>query len=318
MTFHRKKTLWESGYVSESLYGVRADNITPMTVSGTNTFIVHAPGTSHALVVDPGPADVLHLRRVLAAVRDRGAEVGAIFITHTHADHIAGTDLLLHLLQHGPDSVAPDAVPSELDGTRFNPQRFGRRMHASFENPIVPIFTHDLGNCPEGPFEPFEGAPHLEAIAIPGHSDDSTGLLLAEEGQLLTGDHIFRFWSSVVPYGDGDVGDYLASLDKLQHLVRDGRAQQLVPAHGFPIDQPIKVLEGYRAHRRERLQQVRAAIEAGAGFDVKAIVQAVYGDIDKPMLLRAAYSTTYAQMEYLAPEYGAAFEPDLGLLEYKW
>lgn len=311
-----RKILWASGHVSTALFGVRANNFSPMTVTGTNTFIVHEPGAEHALVVDPGPPDVEHLRRVLAVVQERGAKVGGIFITHTHADHIGGTDLLLHLIEHGVGSLEPNQVPAELDGSRFLPQRFGKRARAEFGDTCVPVFAQDLGNCPEGDFEPFEDAPVMSIYNLPGHCDDMVGLLLREDRQLLTSDLIFANWSSVVPYGDGNLGAYFHSLDLIQKLVKDGLAEQLVPSHGFPINQPIKVIEGYRAHRRERLAAVRAAVDSGAGFDATAVVREVYGDVDDPMLMRAAYSSTFAQLEYLAAERGVNFEPDLNLLVF--
>lgn len=310
----QRRALWESGYVFDNLFGVRANNFSPMTVVGTNTFIVHTPGSPKALVVDPGPPDARHLAAVLAACEQREAEVGGVLITHTHADHIGGTDLFLHLLEHGVDSVDPDAIPEELDGTRFNPKRFGNRTHAEFGETCVPIYASDLGNCPEGAFEPFEGLPELSVVALPGHCDDLIGLIMHDDKAVLTGDMIFRFWSSVVPYGDGNVADYFASLDKLQRLVRAGVVEQFVPAHGFPIDQPIKALEGYRAHRRERLAHTEQIIDSGAGFDPLAVVKDVYGDIDDPLLLRASLSVTFAQLEYLAQQRGVEFIPDMELI----
>lgn len=307
----QRRKLWESGFVYPSLFGVRADNLTPMTVSGTNTFIIHTPGTDKALVVDPGPPDVRHLTAVMDACEQRGAQVAGIFITHTHADHIGGTDLFLHLLEHGKDSVDPDNIPEELNGDRYLPIMFGHRAKASFGETFVPVYASDLGNCPEGEFAPFEGLPRLSLIALPGHSDDTVGIVMHEEKAAITGDQIFRFWSSVVPYGDGNVGDYLDSLDKLQNLVRTGEVEQIIPAHGFPIDQPIKAIEGYRAHRRERLAHVEQVIDSGAGFDADAVVKGVYGDVDDPLLLRAAYSTTFAQLVYLAKQRGVEFVPNL-------
>ena len=307
----QRRKLWESGFVYPALFGVRANNMTPMTVVGTNTFIIHEPGEKKALIVDPGPPDARHLGAVLDACEDRGAEVAGIFITHTHADHIGGTDLLLHLLEHGKGSVDPDAIPEELSGDRFLPQRFGNRAKAEFGKTYVPVYATDLGNCPEGEFAPFEGLPHLSIIALPGHSDDMVGLIMHDEKAALTGDIIFRFWSSVVPYGDGDLQAYFDSLDKLQRLVRKGELEQFVPAHGFPIDQPIKALEGYRAHRRERLAHVEQIIDSGIGYDAQAVVQAVYGDFEDPMLLRATLSTTYAQLDYIARQRGVEFTPDM-------
>ena len=306
----QRMALWESGYVTPSLFGVRADNITPMTVVGTNTFIVNAPESDKALVVDPGPPDVKHLQAVLAAVAARDAQVAGILVTHHHLDHIAGTDLLRHLLEYGADSVDPDHIPPELSGERFKFSAMGHYPVVTFPEGVVPVYHTELGNLPEGAFVPFEGCPAMEVISLPGHSYDMVGLIMNDEKVILTGDLIFRYWSTVIPYGDGNLGDYFASLDKLQHLVRTDVVEQLIPAHGFPIDQPIKALEGYRAHRRERLAEVTRIIDDGAGFDPDAIVQGVYGDIEDPMLLRASLASTITQLEYLAKQRGVEFSFD--------
>ena len=306
----QRKALWESGYVTSSLFGVRADNITPMTVVGTNTFIVHAPGSRNALVVDPGPPDVKHLQAVLKAVEDRGAQVAGILVTHHHIDHIAGTDLFRYMLEHGSDSVDPNNVPAELSGERFKFDTMGHYPVVAFPDGGIPVYHSELGNLPEGPFAPFEGCPRMEIVALPGHSYEMVGLILNDDKIILTGDLIFRYWSTVIPYGDGNLGDYFNSLDKLQRLVRTDVVTQFAPAHGFPIDQPIKALEGYRAHRRERLAQVEKIIDGGAGFDPDAVVQGVYGDIEDPMLLRASLASTVTQLEYLAEQRGVEFSFD--------
>ena len=303
-----RETLWKGGSVTPSLCGVRADNFSPMTVTGTNTFIVHAPGTPLALVVDPGPADVGHLRAVMAACEERGARIGGILVTHHHLDHIEGTDLLRHMVAEGPASVEDGAIPEELSGKRFAFDDSWNYPRVTFPEAGVPVFHSEMGNCPAGPFEPFEGCPALEIVPLPGHSYDSVGLLLRDERAILTGDLIFRDWSSIVPHADGDLGDYLGSLDRLQQLVESGLAELLVPAHGFPIDQPIETIEGYRAHRHERLAQVRAVIDAGAGFDPDAVIEGVYGDLTDETLLVSALSSTIAQLRYLAAEYGVDFD----------
>ena len=306
----QRKALWESGFVTPSLFGVRADNITPMTVVGTNTFIVNAPESDKALIVDPGPPDVLHLRKVMDACANRGAQIAGILVTHHHLDHIAGTDLLRHMVAHGPHSVDPDAVPPELDGTRFRFNSFGQYPRVAFGDAGVPVYHTELGNLPEGPFAPFAGCPNMEIIALPGHSYDMVGLILKDDGIILTGDLIFRYWSTVIPYGDGNLRDYFESLGKLQSLVRNGIVTQFAPAHGFPIDQPIKAIEGYRAHRKERLAEVTKIIDSGAGFDPDAVVRGVYGDIQDPMLLRASLASTVTQLEYLAEQRGVEFHFD--------
>ena len=198
----QRKALWESGYVTPSLFGVHADNITPMTVVGTNTFIVHAPGSRNALVVDPGPPDVKHLQAVLKAVEDRGAQVAGILVTHHHIDHIAGTDLFRYMLEHGSDSVDPNNVPAELSGERFKFDTMGHYPVVAFPDGGVPVYHSELGNLPEGPFAPFEGCPRMEIVALPGHSYEMVGLILNDDKIILTGDLIFRYWSTVIPYGE--------------------------------------------------------------------------------------------------------------------
>ena len=115
----------------------------------------------------------------------------------------------------------------------------------------------ELGNLPAGPFEPFEGCPRMEIVPLPGHSYDMVGVLVNDEKIILTSDLIFRYWPVIIPLNDGDLRDYLDSLSVLQRLVRSGKAEQFIPAHGFPIDQPIKALEGNRAHHRKRIEIVR-------------------------------------------------------------
>ena len=74
--------------------------------------------------------------------------------------------------------------------------------------------------------------------------------------------------------------------------------------------EPIKAIEGYRAHRKERLAEVTRIIDGGAGFDPDAVVQGVYGDIADPMLLRASLASTVTQLEYLAKQRGVEFHFD--------
>ncbi len=309
-----RKALWESGYVTPSLFGIRANNVTPMTVTGTNTFIVHAPGTKHALIVDPGPADIAHQQNVIAACQARGADIGAILATHHHVDHIAGTDLLRHLIAHGAHSLDGEELPAELDGSRFMFDELGRYPKVRFPEEGVPVYHAELGNCPEGPFAPFEGCPRMEILSLPGHSYDMVGLILPDDQVILTGDLIFRYWSTVIPYVDGDLGDYFSSLEKLQQLVREDVVSQFIPAHGFPIDQPIKAIEGYRAHRRERLAAISKIVDGEAGFDLDAVVRGVYGDITDAQLLRASMLSTASQLEYLARERQIPFDFDLEAL----
>ena len=87
---------------------VRANNPSPMTLDGTNTWVLVAPGQTRAIVVDPGPDDASHRHAVMAAVEDAGAnQVALILLTHGHADHAAGA----------PGTPPTDRRPDARNGT---------------------------------------------------------------------------------------------------------------------------------------------------------------------------------------------------------
>src|SRR6478735_9569469 len=67
-----------------------APNPSPMTLDGTNTWVIAEPGSSAVVVVDPGPQDEGHLRQVLDLACAGDRHVAQIVLTHGHADHAAG------------------------------------------------------------------------------------------------------------------------------------------------------------------------------------------------------------------------------------
>jgi glyoxylase-like metal-dependent hydrolase (beta-lactamase superfamily II) len=88
---------------------IRADNPGPLTLTGTNTWVV---GRDPAWVIDPGPALPEHLDAVAAEVQARGG-AGGIAITHSHADHIEGAPALSERLgvPIGAEGAPFDAIP---------------------------------------------------------------------------------------------------------------------------------------------------------------------------------------------------------------
>jgi glyoxylase-like metal-dependent hydrolase (beta-lactamase superfamily II) len=251
--------------VSERVTRVLAPNPGPMTLDGTNTYVLREPGEAAAVVVDPGPLDEAHLRRVA-----EDGPVALIVLTHGHVDHSEGAARLRDIT--GAPVLARDAalclgIDAPLDA--------GRRCVAGLD---------------------------WLTVLTPGHSRDSVCLLLEGERALLTGDTVLGRGTTVVAHPDGRLADYLDSLHRLRDLA--GGLDRLLPGHGPVLADPVTVVEFYLAHRRERLDQVRAAVAAGDA-DAAAVVRRVYADVD-PVLWPAAELSVKAQLDYLgAGEAGA-------------
>jgi glyoxylase-like metal-dependent hydrolase (beta-lactamase superfamily II) len=236
-----------------------APNPSPMTLEGTNTWVLREPGESACVVVDPGPDDAGHLQRVA-----EHGPVALIVLTHGHLDHSEGAPML-HAITGAP-VLARD--PAWCIGT----------------DPL-----------PDGPIHVPGGLDWL-AVLTPGHSSDSVSLLLREDRALLTGDTILGRGTTVVAHPDGRLGDYLDSLQRLRDLVGTD-VDVLLPGHGPVVDAPVEVVDHYLRHRQERLEQVRAAVAAG-DEDAAAVVRRVYADVD-PALWPAAEMSVRAQLDYL-------------------
>ncbi len=137
----------------------------------------------------------------------------------------------------------------------------------------------------------------LRVIACPGHSADSLCFLLPADGALLTGDTVLGRGTAVIAH-DGDLGDYLRSLDMLHALASSAPASVLLPGHGPLLADPVGALDYYISHRAKRLAEVTAAIEAG-DRTVDQIVARVYQGVDPDLRSFAAWSVR-AQLAYLA------------------
>ncbi|NRQ49307.1 MBL fold metallo-hydrolase [Aeromicrobium stalagmiti] len=246
---------------TERASSVLAANPGIMTLDGTNTWILREPGATRSVVVDPGPADDAHLQAVLAAA----GEVGLVLFTHRHFDH---TEALARIV--------------ELTGA---PTRS-----------VDPEFTHGAEPLVDGETIEVDGL-RIDVLATPGHTTDSTCFLVGAEASLLSGDTILGRGTTVIAHPDGVLGPYLDSLAHIRELVEEGLVARILPGHGPVITEPGAVVDFYLEHRAERLDQVRAAVEAGA-TSAREVVEAVYRDVDES-LWGAAELSVAAQLDYL-------------------
>ena len=253
-----------SGMGSTRAWCVLAPNPSPMTLDGTNTWVIAEPGSSAVVVVDPGPEDEGHLRQVLDVASAGDRHVAQIVLTHGHLDHAAGAARFAEL------SGAP--VGALDPALRLGTEGYG------------PGDVIDAAGC------------ELRVVATPGHTADSLSLLLSADGGLLTGDTVLGRGTTVIA-SDGSLGDYLRTLGELRTMADDAGLRVLLPGHGPLLSDPAGVLDYYIAHRKERLEQVRAAIATGARTPAE-VVAVVYADVDKS-LWPAAELSVRAQLDYL-------------------
>jgi glyoxylase-like metal-dependent hydrolase (beta-lactamase superfamily II) len=246
-----------------------ADNPGPYTFRGTGVHIVGAG--SRVAVIDPGPVQPDHLAALKRVLGGRG--VSHILITHTHADH----------------SPAAAAL-QEWSGAQtyaFGPHAGDGSAEEAVDRDFFPDVLVKDGESIAG-----DGFT-IGCLHTPGHTANHMCYALAEEAALFSGDTVMGWSTSVVAPPDGDMGDYLASLEKLR--ARDERI--LYPTHGSPITTPRDWLDQLIAHRRMRQAQVVAALKAGA-TTVGALVAAIYPGLDAA-LHAAAAAQMQAHLDWL-------------------
>ncbi|MEE8601908.1 MBL fold metallo-hydrolase [Euzebya tangerina] len=218
---------------------ILAPNPSPMTLEGTNTYLLADPAHDGVVIVDPGPDDDGHRQQIESALG--GADVAAVIITHHHIDHAeaAGwaTEWSAPLRAFDPGLI-PDAVPF-VDGEQIT-----------------------LGGLT------------VTALHTPGHASDHLCLRMDPTDVVLTGDHVLGRGTTVVNWPDGDMTAYMASLERLAQA--PGR--RIYPGHGPTVTEPQAKVREYIAHRKDRERQVLAAIADGAD-SADAIVEVVYADV---------------------------------------
>ncbi len=252
--------------VSPLIRRVVANNPGPFTYMGTGTYIV---GKGQVAVIDPGPDLPEHLDALMAALE--GETVTHILITHHHSDH----------------SPLAEPLKAKTGATIYG---CAVKTPDAAQSVIITEAGHDLSFKPDvdvcGGGAVFEGPGWtLEAIATPGHTSNHLCFALKEEDALFSGDHIMGWSTTVVSPPDGDMTDYMDSLE----LIKAKEFKTLWPTHGPPITDVTPFIDGYIAHRRNREAQVLKAVGDGHGR-IKDMVPVLYAETDKRLWPAAARS----------------------------
>ena len=268
----------ESVQLSRNIRRVIANNPSAFTYTGTGTYIL---GQGQVAVIDPGPLDEQHIEAITRATQDE--EIAAVLITHTHNDHSPGTAILKNSTDapsygYGPHGAGKntedDVVVEEGGDMSFNPD------HEVRHGDVI-----EIGNL------------QIECVYTPGHTSNHMCYRLVAEDTLFTGDHVMGWSTSVISPPDGDMSDYMASLN----LLLEAQDSTYWPTHGPAITKPKTHVRAFIEHREEREAQIIHQLKQGR-TGITDMVPEMYKDVDARLHPAAARSVFAALLHLVQKE----------------
>jgi glyoxylase-like metal-dependent hydrolase (beta-lactamase superfamily II)/8-oxo-dGTP pyrophosphatase MutT (NUDIX family) len=239
---------WQNEHAVPLLKNVRrltAPNPGAMTGPGTNSYIVGDQGTGY-IVIDPGPNDFDHIGRLWRATQ---GDIRMIVCTHSHADHSPGALPLQKLCKVQPPILGLPSAPTARAASRFQPGR------ALADGERLVLAAPASGGAAEA-----AQVHTLRVIHTPGHAANHLCLVLEEDGLLFSGDHVLNGSTTVVDPPDGNMDQYLASLDKLDAACAAGGVGFILPAHGYVLGDARAAIAHLKAHRLRREAKIAAVM----------------------------------------------------------
>jgi recombination protein RecT len=261
---------WQSQHpvaLLKNVHRLTAPNPGVMTGPGTNTYWVGDPHGGY-IVIDPGPADPDHLDRIWRAT---GGQIRMIVCTHSHPDHSPGAKPLQSLCKGQAGGVPPILGLSSASTANAQSQFKPDRELAHGE--ILKVGEHSL-----------------KVLHTPGHAANHLCLALLEDGLLFSGDHVLNGSTTVVNPPDGNMNDYLDSLDLLAHECQANPLEFIMPAHGYVLGFAAQAIAQLKAHRLKREAKVIDAMRALPHGTLEDWVAHAYADVPERLWPVAARS----------------------------
>jgi glyoxylase-like metal-dependent hydrolase (beta-lactamase superfamily II) len=242
--------------ISPLIRRVLARNASPFSYTGTQTYIV---GHGEIAVIDPGPLgdDPAHVDELIRLIGEE--RIVAIMCTHTHRDHSPAAAPLAAAT--GAPVIGCATLVIEDDGPRSD---------ASFDATYAPDRVLRDGDQVTGT------GWTLTAVHTPGHTSNHLCYALEEEKALFSGDHIMGWSTTVVSPPDGDMAEYMHSLQRM--IDRDDVVYY--PAHGPAVDKPQRLARGMMGHRKQREGQILRLMSNGVGM-IEDMVPHMYKGVDQ-------------------------------------
>ena len=251
--------------IAPQIRRVIAKNPSPFTFYGTGTYII---GEGSVAIIDPGPKSENHIEAVLSSVKTE--KVTHILVTHTHLDHSPGCRILRQFIDAPTYGFGPHGSGRILSG---------EIVEEGADKEFVPDVKVNNGDLVIG-----EGW-SFECVHTPGHTSNHVCYQLREQKTLFCGDHVMAWSTSIIAPPDGNLADYLCSLELL--LKRDDRTYW--PCHGPSIDDPKPFVRSYIDHRQQRIKQVLSCLERGID-SIEEMLPMIYTELPKNMYPAAARS----------------------------
>ena len=257
---------------------ITAGNSSVFTGPGTNTYLV---GKEEITVIDPGPAMPEHIENIAKACGD---DIKQILVTHTHPDHSPGAKLL-HQRTAAP-VMGMYALHKQTQDKTFKAHKV----------------LKDGDEIREIEYT-------LKAIHTPGHASNHLCYLLEEEKLIFTGDHIMEGSTVVIGPPDGNMKQYIESLEKLKKF----DISLIAPGHGNLMKDPKSVVDWIVSHRMFREKKVVDALTEFSKANLDQLVEKVYDDVDE-RLHGIARASLLAHLNKLIEEDKAVNQGD----EFHW